>query len=259
MNIIILSLLAGVLGMGLGSLLTAVFGSRTDRAVSIFLSFAGGVMMCVVFFELIPEAVALGGLFVTFCGLTGGAIIVMLFNYVMDAVPNAGIGPQKLHETYVEFFHASGMMDSKKSLLRSGFVMLFVIALHNIPEGLAMGAAGNYSEALGLTLALIIALHNIPEGMAVSAPLISGGMSKIKAITLTTVAGATTVFGAIIGAAIGAVSGTALALCFSIAGGAMLYVVLAEIFPQSVVANKDRVPAFFAMIGIMTGMLFTNV
>ena len=121
-----------------------------------------------------------------------------------------------------------------------------------------MGAAGHYDASLGLTLAIIIGLHNIPEGMAVSAPLIAGGLSKTKSVFITLVAGATTVVGAIAGVIIGGISDIAVAISFSIAGGAMLYVVLGEILPQSIVTNKDRVPTIFALIGIIFGILFTH-
>ncbi|MCL2698885.1 MAG: ZIP family metal transporter [Defluviitaleaceae bacterium] len=259
MNIILMSLFAGVIGMGVGGLLTTLFGNRTDKMISIFLSFAGGVMISIVFLELIPEAVEYSSIWVTVIGLVIGSLMVLVLNSMMDKISDTGKEKPKLHETYAEFFHASEIISSRKSMLRSGIILLFAIALHNIPEGLAMGAAGYHDAALGLTLAIIIGLHNIPEGMAISAPLISGGLSKIKAVTLTLMAGSTTVLGAIAGVIIGGISDLALALSFSIAGGAMLYVVLAEILPQSIVTNKDRVPTIFALVGIIIGMLLTAI
>jgi len=144
-------------------------------------------------------------------------------------------------------------------MLRSGMIMLFAIAQHNIPEGLAMGAAGVHDIRLGIAIAIVIALHNIPEGMAVSAPLIAGGLSKIKSVMLVVLVGATTAVGAVLGVLIGGISDTALALSFAIAGGAMLYVVLGEILPQSIVTTKDRVPTVFALVGSIIGMLFTEI
>jgi ZIP family zinc transporter len=137
--------------------------------------------------------------------------------------------------------------------------MLFAIGLHNIPEGLALGAAGYHDISLGITLSILIGLHNIPEGMAVSAPLIAGGLSRFKSVMYTVFIGTTTVVGAIIGVLVGGISDIAIALSFAIAGGAMLYVVLGEILPQSIVTSKDRVPTVFAMIGIIVGMLFIEI
>jgi len=255
MNIIVLSIIAGVAGMGLGGLFTALFGSKTERMTSIFLSFAGGVMISIVFLELIPDSAELANYGIAIVGLVAGAFLVFILNNIMDRVSNLGNG-SKLHETFAEFFHSSEMISKKTSMLRSGMIMLFAIGLHNIPEGLAMGAAGHYDQRLGLTLAIIIGLHNIPEGMAVSAPLIVGGFSKTKSVVITSLAGATTVVGAVAGVLIGGVSDIAVAISFSIAGGAMLYVVLGEILPQSIVTSNDRVPTVFALAGIIVGMLF---
>ena len=257
MHIIIMSLVAGVIGMGLGGVITATFGNRTERMVSIFLSLAGGVMASIVLIELIPEAIEYSNVWVAVIGLALGALMVLVLNNVMDRV--TATNKSKLHESYAEFFHSEGITDSKKSMLRSGMIMLFAIALHNIPEGLAMGAAGYHDAALGLTIAIMIGLHNIPEGMAIAAPLISGGFSKVKTLILLLLTGATTVVGAIAGYLIGGVSDLALALSFAVAGGAMLYVVFGEILPQSITTTKDKVPAIFALVGIVVGLLFLQI
>jgi len=258
MDIIIMSIFAGVVGMGLGGVLTVIWGSRTDKMISIFLSFAGGVMTSIVLLELIPEAISYANTEITIFGLVIGAVMVLVLNDFLDIASNADYIKPKLHETYMEFFH-EGEMVANKNMIRSGLVMFFAIGLHNIPEGLAIGAAGHYDVSLGFTLSLIIGVHNIPEGMAISAPLISGGLSKVKVVILTLLAGVTTVLGAIAGVILGNISDVAVALSFSIAGGAMLYVVFGEILPQSIVTNKDRGPAIFALVGIICGMLLTKI
>ncbi|MCL2746028.1 MAG: ZIP family metal transporter [Coriobacteriia bacterium] len=259
--IIILSVLAGVVGMGLGSIITALFGTRTERTIGIFLSFAGGVMLAIVLLELIPEAIEYSGVVTAVVGLIIGVFVVMGLNKLIDKITRARQAKKQhknneLHDNYGEFFHADELLAKRGNMLRAGMVILFAIALHNIPEGLAMGAAGQYEIALGVTIGLLIALHNIPEGMAISAPLISGGLSKIKTILLTMAAGATTVIGTILGVLIGGISSFALALSLAIAGGAMLYVVFGEIFPQTIVTNKDRIPAISALVGIVVAIIF---
>ncbi|MCL2392099.1 MAG: ZIP family metal transporter [Oscillospiraceae bacterium] len=258
MNIIVMSLFAGVIGMGLGGLLTAFFGTKTDRMTSVFLSFAGGVMISIVFLELIPESIYLSNILVSIIGLVAGALLVLGLNNLTDRLSSKQNGSQ-LHDTFAEFFHSSEIISRKSNMLRSGMIMLFAIGLHNVPEGLAMGAAGHYDASLGLALAILIGLHNIPEGMAVSAPLMVGGLSKVKSVLITAVVGATTIIGAIVGVLIGGISDTAVALSFAVAGGAMLYVVLGEILPQSVVMSKNRVPTIFALIGTIVGMLFIEL
>jgi len=264
LTIILLSVLAGVVGMGLGSIITAIFGSRTERTISVFLSFAGGVMLAIVLLELIPEAIEYGGVITAIVGLILGVLVVLGLNRLIDKVTRARQKKKQhanneLHDNYEEFFHADELLAKRGSMLRAGMVILFAIALHNIPEGLAMGAAGQYEIALGITIGLLIALHNIPEGMAISAPLISGGLSKAKTILLTMAAGATTVIGAVLGVLIGGISSFALALSLAVAGGAMLYVVFGEIFPQTIVTNKDRIPAISALAGIVVAIIFIAI
>jgi len=258
MHIIFLSLIAGVAGMGLGGLITALIGSRSDKVTSVFLSFSGGVMISIAFVELIPEAIALTNITVMVLGLFLGAVLVYSLHYLMDYFSHTG-GKSEIHESFAEYFHSGDVISKKSSMLRSGMVMIFAISLHNIPEGLAMGAAGHYNVSLGITLAIVIGFHNIPEGMAVTAPLILGGLSKLKSVIITLLAGATTVFGAVIGVFIGGISDIAVALSFGAAAGAMLYVVLGEIIPQSITMSKDRIPTIFAFIGIVVGMLFTKL
>ena len=230
MNTIIMSILAGVIGMGLGGAITAIFGTKTDRMISIFLSLAAGVMISIVMIELVPEAIEYANVWVAVVGLVLGALMVMFLNNLIDFMSKSKKTESKMHETYAEFFHSEGLTDSKKSMLRSGMIMLFAIAL-----------------------------HNIPEGMAISAPLISGGLSRIKTLLLVMITGATTVIGAVAGMLIGGISDLTLALSFAVAGGAMLYVVFGEILPQSIVTNKDRIPAVFALVGIVVGLLFTQI
>jgi ZIP family zinc transporter len=258
MNIILISILVGITGTGLGGIFTAILGGRTEKMTSVFLSFAGGVMVSIVFIELIPDSIAHSNIITTIIGLTLGACLVLALNYLLDKFTADEHMEAKLHETYSEFFHADEMIANKR-MLRSGLIMLFAIALHNFPEGMAIGATGNYDLSLGITLAIIIGLHNIPEGMAISAPLVAGGMSKTKAVVLTMLSGTPIALGTVAGVLVGGVSDAALALSLSFAGGAMLYVVFGEILPQSIVTTKDRIPTIFALVGIVVGLLLTEI
>lgn len=254
-----MSLLAGVCGTGLGGLITAFIGSRTDKMISYFLSFAGGIMTSIVFFELIPKAELHSNTIVVIMGLVAGMILVLVLNYLLDKISNTNRIKSKLHETYKEYFHESEMITSKRNMIRSGIFMFFVIGLHNIPEGLAIGTGATFDIGLGTTFALMIAIHNIPEGMAISTPLISGGLKKSKTVLLTAMSGIPTVLGAFVGILIGNISEMAFALSFSVAGGAMLYIVFCEILPQTTIMNKDRVPTIILLIGIILGLILTKM
>ena len=148
---------------------------------------------------------------------------------------------------------------SRLSLLVAGMVMACAIALHNLPEGMTIGASyasnGGVLDRSAFVLAVILGLHDIPEGMAISVPLISGGMSRGKAVILTALSGLPTVLGALIGYAIGGMGAVGLALSLGFASGAMLYVVFGEILPQAILMYHSKLPAFSAIIGMLVGIL----
>ena len=148
--------------------------------------------------------------------------------------------------------------DNKFALLVAGTVMACAIALHNVPEGMTIGASYASNDGVmgssALILAVLIGLHNIPEGMAVSVPLISGGMNKPKAVLLTALSGVPTIIGALLGFAIGEIGMMGLALSLGFASGAMLYVVFGEILPQAILMYHSKLPAFSVIIGMLTGL-----
>ena len=139
--------------------------------------------------------------------------------------------------------------------------MAAAIALHNVPEGMVIGAsfAKSADQLLanrgGLIMSLVIGLHNIPEGMAVAVPLISGGMSRWHSVGVTALSGAPTILGAVLGFLIGTISPTALVISLSFASGAMLYVVFGELLPESILMWKSKLPAAVAVLGLLTGLI----
>ena len=106
-----------------------------------------------------------------------------------------------------------------------------------------------------MILAIVIGLHNIPEGMSVSVPLIAGGMSKAKAVLLTAVTGAPTIIGALIGYSLGALGPISLALSLSFASGAMLYVVVEELIPESQAEPHSNIPTLGFTAGFVLMMI----
>jgi ZIP family zinc transporter len=105
----------------------------------------------------------------------------------------------------------------------------------------------------------MIAVHNIPEGMAIAAPLLAGGINKWKVVLFTSLAGATTLLGGLIGILIGRISDFAIALSLSGAGGAMLYIVFGEIIPQSVIMTRNRIASIVTLFGIIIGLVVTQI
>ena len=268
-TIILTTALAGVVGTGIGGLVGALLQKDSNRMVSLLLSFAGGVMLSVVCFDLVVEAIETDvGLGIVIGSVASGVAITYLLNWLIDQktnpeVPHIDANHPHTADDLDELIHSDHLQhhkaDSKLSLFVAGIVMACAIALHNVPEGMTIGATYAVGDgAIGntaLLLAVLIGLHNIPEGMAVSVPLIGGGMGKVKAVLITAASGVPTVLGALLGYWLGEIGAVGLALSLGFASGAMLYVVFGEILPQSILMYHSKLPAFSAIIGILVGIL----
>ena len=262
--------IAGVGGTGLGGLIGAILQKDSNRIVSLLLSFAGGVMLSVVCFDLVTEAIETDvGILVVIGAIALGVTVIFLLNHLIDQktnpeVPHIDASHPKTADDLDELIHSDHLeqhyarKDSKFSLFIAGIVMASAIALHNVPEGMTIGASYASNDGVmgnaALILAVLIGLHNIPEGMAVSVPLISGGMKKPKAVLITALSGIPTIIGAFLGYLLGEIGAVGLALSLGFASGAMLYVVFGEILPQSILMYHSKLPAFSAIIGMLVGL-----
>ena len=208
-TLIVTTALAGVGGTGLGGLVGAMLQKDSKRTVSLLLSFAGGVMLSVVCFDLVTEAIETSmGIWTVVAAIAFGVAVTYFLNYLIDRktnpeVPHIDENHPKTADDLDELIHSDHLeqhyarQDSKLGLFVAGVVMACAIALHNVPEGMTIGASyASNDGAVGgaaLILAVLIGLHNIPEGMAVSVPLISGGMNKGKAVLITAASGIPTI------------------------------------------------------------------
>ncbi|MCI7712110.1 MAG: ZIP family metal transporter [Clostridiales bacterium] len=275
-SIIGITALAGMGGTGMGGLVSCLFRKDSSKTVSLLLSFAAGVMTSVVCFDLLAEALHSDGI-----GNSVGLVVIgVLVGYVVIALLNAWIDRNTDHEvahidenhprtadSLEELTHANHLQEHREGrqprsgLFLAGLVMAAAIALHNVPEGMVIGAsfARTAQETLlnrgGLTMAIVIGLHNVPEGMAVAVPLISGGMPKLRSVIVTALTGFPTILGALLGFGVGAMGPTALAVSLSFASGAMLYVVFGELLPESILMWRSKLPATATIIGMLTGLV----
>jgi len=258
--IILFSAVAGILGMGIGGLISAILLKRPSENITCWmLSFAAGIMASIVCFGLLPEAIELSNIGISIFGLVLGVITLLVLNRLVDKKTATKESDLNVHITPGEIYHESQFVRGNSKLLRSGFIILVAIGLHNIPEGIAIGASGSHDYRLGALLAMMIMMHNVPEGMAIAAPLLAGGIKKTKVVLLTAICGSTTLIGGLLGVLIGGISEIAVAISLAAAGGAMLYVVFGEIIPQSVVMTKNRAATLITLLGIIVGLIITQV
>ena len=263
--------LAGMGGTGLGGILSGLFKRDSVKTASLLLSFAGGVMVSIVCFDLIRSALDTNIHVLYICSaIVFGVAIVYLLNLFIDKTTNSEVRhitkkhPQTA-DNLDEIIHSNHLSvhirrrDTKIALLGAGIIMACAIALHNLPEGITIGASyantHGVMEGSALILSILIGLHNIPEGMAIAVPLINGGVKRRVAILTTALSGAPTIIGALLGYWIGDIGPYGLALSLSFASGAMLYVVFGEILPQSILMYRSKSPAFFVIFGMLVGLL----
>ncbi len=229
---ILVTAAAGILGTGLGGAAACGFRRDSAREASLFLSFAAGVMVSVVCFGLLTEAAAPGTMLPVAVGVLSGCAVTGILNALLA------------HSRI------------KGGLILAGLVMAAAIALHNVPEGMVIGAsfAGEGMVRQGWTMAAVIGLHNVPEGMAVAAPLVAGGTRRWKAAGLAALTGVPTVLGAMLGYGLGTLGPMALTATLSFAAGAMLYVVFGELLPEASGLWRSKLPALAAVAGVLVGM-----
>ena len=279
-SIIGITALAGMGGTGMGGLVSCLFRKDSSKTVSLLLSFAAGVMTSVVCFDLLSEALhpeeGSGSVGLVVLGVLVGYVVIALLNAWIDHNTNHEVAHidenhPRTADSLEELTHANHLHEHRKGrqprsgLFLAGLVMAAAIALHNVPEGMVIGASFSRTaeEMLlnrgGLTMAVVIGLHNIPEGMAVAVPLISGGMPKWRSVVITALTGFPTVLGALLGFTVGATGPTALSLSLSFASGAMLYVVFGELLPESILMWQSKLPATATIIGMLTGLVIIYV
>lgn len=241
LEIMLISTAAG-LATGAGGLAVLLLGKPSSRVLSLMLGFAAGIMLAISAFDLLPEALAMGGMAAAVPGFILGAGLM----YALDVVvPHTHIGSGK----------AEGNGEEQR-MLKLGYFIFLGIALHNLPEGLAIGAGYSASLRLGAAIAIALALHNVPEGMATAAPLLGGGMPPWRAVGLTTLAGLMTPVGTGIGLVLAGVSSRFIALFLALAAGAMVYIVSDELIPQSHAFHSHLANAGL-LAGFLLGMAIT--
>lgn len=258
MNPVLLALLATLFtwGMtGLGAAMVFFFKAINKRVLNLMLGFAAGVMIAASFWSLLSPSIEMAEeqgqvawvpAVVGF--LAGGA-----FLYLMDRLlPHLHMG--------LSTDKAEGI---KTSWQRSVLLVL-AITLHNIPEGLAVGVAfgalagGNADMGVlagALALAFGIGLQNFPEGAAVSIPLRREGMSRLKAFNYGQLSGIVEPIAGVIGAYLVMSMTPILPYALSFAAGAMIFVVVEELIPESQSGNETDFSTIGAMIGFAVMML----
>jgi ZIP family zinc transporter len=235
------------LATGVGGLGIFVFRSPSERVMAGLLGFTAGVMLAATAFSLLVPALERGPLADVLIGfLLGAACIVGLDELIPHAHARfrEGDGEQTVEEAAAEE--------------RAG-LLLSALTIHNIPEGLAVGvafAAGGTD--LGIPIALAIGIQNIPEGFAAATPLRITGTSVGASFGVAALTGLVEPLAAF--SAFGSLELTSdlLAPGLAFAGGAMIYVVIDELVPESHAGGFERVASIGFLLGFVVMMALDN-
>ncbi len=234
---LLLTVLAG-LSTALGSLLALFIKTFHQKYLQFSLGLSAGVMIYVSFVELLASAIEKIGFF----RANGIFFLGMFFMMIIDfAIP---------HEYLDE--HVKREPESNRKLMKAGIYIALGIAIHNLPEGLAVFVSALGDTSLGVSLAFAIAIHNIPEGIAISLPVYYATGSRKKAFWYSVMSGIAEPVGALIGLLLlmPFLTQSVLSFCLSFVAGIMVFISFDELLP---LAFKDE-DGHTAMAGLILGM-----
>lgn len=221
-KITLIGLIVGVIGTGIGGVLAVLFNEKASKYMIFFMGLSGGIMLSLVMFDLIEEAIE--GI-----GIVYAAILILL-----GAIAT-------------KFLKEKVKINGENS---SGYLMLTSIIMHNLPEGLAIGATFLAEPKRGIAMAMAIGMHNLPEGLALALGFICNKASGKRAVTMSMIAGLPIAIGCFLGASFGEIFSAITGVLLSIAAGMMLYVVMDEMIPES--------KSIYTIIGVLAGMMIVK-
>lgn len=249
MNSIIWGLSIPLIGTVLGSgMVIFIKKGFNERMQKILLGFASGVMIAASIWSLLQPAIDMGqargesGWIQASLGFLAGVLFLLLLDHIIPHL-------------HAEDHKREGL----PSNLKDNTMLLLAVTLHNIPEGMAVGVvfagvlANNplitYSSAI--VLAVGIAIQNFPEGAIISMPLAINGVSKKKSFLLGCLSGVVEPIAGIVTIIITGAIETSLPFLLSFAAGAMIYVVIEELVPES----QDGKHTDWATVSVALGFI----
>lgn len=246
-------LLIPFLGTMLGSGTVFFMKNKMNKKIEkLLLGFASGVMIAASIWSLIIPSISISeeqGK-ISWIPASIGFMFGIVFLLVLDSlIPHLHLKSDK--------------PEGIKSKLKKTTMMMFAVTLHNIPEGMAVGVtfAGAIIGNAGITitgafaLAIGIAIQNFPEGAIISLPLKNEGISKIKAFLYGTLSGIVEPIGAIITLLLINAVVPILPYLLSFAAGAMIYVVVEELIPESQADKHSNIGTIGVAIGFVIMMI----
>ncbi len=260
-----LTLVVG-LSMGAGSLLSFFVKETNKKLLALALSFSAGIMIYVSFMAILPEGMELledslgeRGHYIALIGFFGGMFVIALIEKLIHRFAGDFHGHhsghhhgEDDHDHDADHHHEDHESDGEH-LSNLGLISAIAIAIHNLPEGLAIFTAGLKDITLALPIAAAVIIHNIPLSIAISVPIYYSTGSKKKAFTYTLLVGLCQPLGAIIGYLIFSrfFTDTLFGFLFSVVAGIMIFVSLDELLPASQKYEDHHLSVYGAIAGMI--------
>lgn len=233
----------------LGAAIVFLFKKINKTAMDAMLGLSAGVMLAATFWSLLSPALEMAenlnltSWIIVSVGVLLGGLLLFTGDKIFDKLTKK---------------------KTNSHSIKCSLMLIFSITLHNIPEGMAIGVAfGSIAYNLNgatltsaVMLAIGIGIQNFPEGSAVSLPLRREGMSRTKSFFFGALSGIVEPISAVIGAILVLKVQILLPILLSFAGGAMIYVVVQELIPESQTNKKKDLMALFTILGFLIMMIF---
>lgn len=266
-----LTLIVG-LTMGFGSILSFFISKKHKKLLALSLSFSAGIMIYVSFMEMLPEGIHLiegymgeGTSWVALMWFFSGMFITAIIERFVHAFAGEFHVHDHNHDHKKESHHDhnkekhshheldNAHTEENSHLTKLGLMSAIAIAVHNVPEGLALFTSGLKDITLAYPIAVAVIIHNIPLSIAISVPLVYSTGSKKKAFLYTLLVGLMQPIGALIGYVLlsNFLNDMIFGILFSVVAGIMIFVSLDELLPA---AQKDE-DHHLSVYGAIAGMI----
>lgn len=249
----------GILGViftwmlnNLGAFLVFIFPVINRRTLDFLLGLSGGIMLAASIWSLLIPSVEISNSLKLPGWVIGGASFILgglMIKAIDSLLPHVHIG--------------SDNIEGVPSKFRRVTLLYLAMTLHHVPEGfavgVALGAMGLMPDYSGIPVAIGIGIQNIPEGLALAVAMLAYGISKIKSFTYSVLSGFSEVVGGITGLFLIVIFPQILSILLGLAAGAMFFVILEEVIPESQLSGNTDISTIGAMVGFIIMMTLDTI